>query len=52
MTALSIRDTGAVTLEIDEIGSSITQNKEVLDNMLMSYDGGLIKNKLKKDRVK
>lgn len=48
MTALSIRDTGAVTLEIDEIGSSITQNKEVLDNMLMSYDGGLIKNKLKK----
>ena len=48
MTALSMRQTGAVTLEIDEIGSSITQNKEVLDNMLMSYDGGLIKNKLKK----
>ena len=48
MTALSLRNTGAVTLEIDEIGSSITSNKDVLDNMLMSYDGGLIKNKLKK----
>ncbi len=48
MTALSIRESGAVSIEIDEIGSNISSNKEVLDTLLESYDGGLIKNKLKR----
>ena len=48
MTALSIRESGAVSIEIDEIGSNISSNKDVLDTLLESYDGGLVKNKLKK----
>lgn len=48
MTALSIRESGAVSIEIDEIGSNISSNKDVLDTLLESYDGGMVKNKLKK----
>ena len=47
MTLLSMKETGAVTIEVDEIGSMLSANKEVLDNLLMSYDAGLIKHKLK-----
>jgi len=48
MTALSMRETGAVSIEIDEIGSNISANKEVMDTLLESYDNGRLKNKLKK----
>ena len=48
MTALSMRETGSVSIEIDEIGSNISANKEVMDTLLESYDNGRLKNKLKK----
>lgn len=48
MTSLSMRRTGAISLEIDEIGSNISSNKEVLDTALEVYDNGLVKNKLKR----
>lgn len=47
MTKLSIMRTGAVSIEIDEIGSNLTNNKEVMDTLLESWDNGLTKNKLK-----
>ncbi len=47
MTKLSMIRTGAVSIEIDEIGSNLTTNKEVMDTLLESYDAGLTKNKLK-----
>ncbi len=47
MTKLSMIRTGAVSIEIDEIGSNLTSNKEVMDTLLESYDNGLTKNKLK-----
>ena len=39
MTLLSMKETGAVTIEVDEIGSMLSANKEVLDNLLMCYTG-------------
>ena len=48
MTSLSMRQVGAISLEIDEIGSNIASNKEVLDTALEVYDNGMVKNKLKR----
>ena len=47
MTKLSMTRTGAVSIEIDEIGSNLTGNKEVMDTLLETWDMGLAKNKLK-----
>lgn len=46
---LLMAETGALNLQIDEIGSNLISNSEVLETYLELYDKGLIKQKLIKN---
>lgn len=46
---LLMANAGAINLQMDEIGSNLLGNKEVLDTFLELYDKGLVKQKLTKN---